>query len=129
MLLRSLFFSRPRGRPRDTIIFASLLMVLLFHSLPSLEKSAKVRPAKQNDEYPHYAHHSTFRTNADLDFERRLSNAMRNIEKNEQGLHDNDKAPDIIWQMLLKDKPTYKNRGDDSLLLEALNREWDYKVR
>lgn len=129
MFLRSLFFSRPRGRLRDIVIFASLLIVVLFHSLPSLEKSAKIRPEKPNDENPHYAHHSTFRTDPDLGYERTLSNAMRNIEKKEQQIHDKDKVPDLIWQMLLKDKPTYKNRGDDSLLLEALNGEWDYKVR
>lgn len=129
MFLRSLFFSRPRGRLRDTIIFTSLLMVVLFHSLPSLENSAKVRPERPNNEHPHYAHHSTFRASPDLNYERSLSNSMRDIEKREQELHGNDKAPDLIWQMLLKDKPTQKNRGDDSLLLESLNGEWNYKVR
>jgi DNA-binding transcriptional regulator PaaX len=96
--------------------------------LVSLESSLNIRPDKKVEKESRYLHHSEFRTNPDLEYERRVSDALRDIENQQRELHGSDQSWDIIWQMLLKDAPNPENRGQDSLRMEEQNSEWSYKV-
>ncbi|KAJ5725059.1 uncharacterized protein N7483_006416 [Penicillium malachiteum] len=128
MFLRYLPLSNTRGRLKKVTILATLAVLIILRSIELLQSLMNIRPSIPNDEQPHYLHRSKFRTNPDMEYESHLSSAMRIIERKEQYIYGDDEASDILWQMLLEDKLTHENRGQDSLLMEERNAEWIYKV-
>lgn len=119
---------RSRGRLVIALGIACLVIFTGINILATLESALNPRPNNQTEREPRYLYRSEFRANPDLDYEQRVSDALREIEEHQRELHGGDKSWDIIWQMLLDDAPSPENRGQDSLQMEEQNPEWSYKV-
>ena len=128
MLRRYLPLSGPRGRLNYAALIAILVLVALLHSLPSLKSRLSPRADQHVDDRPQYLHQSVFRVNPDSDYERQLSDALRNVEHQEWAVHGGGEAPQTIWQILLGHEPSPEERGEDSINFEAQNADWTYKV-
>jgi len=111
-----------RNRHKIVLMAAILLILFLYQSL-QIKPSTEFRTDKSESEKPsRYLHQSRFRTNPDEGYETRLSNALRDIEREASVLPE---ATDTIRQIILSKKD---HRKDDSYELEKQNPEWKYKV-
>lgn len=103
----------------------------LFYHLPSPpptknnNRADRPPPKHRVESTARFLYHSSFRQNADIEYETQLSNALERIEQavlaNNQG---DRKAENRIWQ-IAKDE---KHRGADSTAFEEINKEWMYTV-
>ena len=129
---------RPPLRPlysRTVYLLLSVIIIfILIHNLPSPpatenDTRADRPPPKHTVEYtPRYLHHSPFRVDPNLEYESKLSAALRNIEHNVLVKNGgDDRAKDRIWQIMLEG---FENaaRTSDSMLFEQVNAEWEYTV-
>ncbi|KAJ6121163.1 hypothetical protein N7523_005443 [Penicillium sp. IBT 18751x] len=124
MLFRHLPSLRP-GRVKYVAVIAILVLFLLVQGLPSLNiVETRVRDFHVGEDKPRYLYHSTFRDDPDLEYERNVSQAMRDLEKKQLAL-DSEDTTKTLWQILLD--PSVQ-RGEDSLLFEEKNPEWKYAL-
>lgn len=123
---------RPIARRRFLFFALAVLSFVLYHyNLPLIQGKIRNRadrrtPSYDTDEPPHSLHHSAFRVDPDLEYEERVSEALRNIER--AALHKNGgdySSPDKIWQVMLGKK---RDRSEDSIAFEEENEEWEYSV-
>ncbi|KAJ5676512.1 uncharacterized protein N7477_002145, partial [Penicillium maclennaniae] len=113
------------GRVKYVAIIAILVLFLLARGLPSLSSvETRVRDSHMGEDRPQYLYHSTFRDDPDLEYERNVSQAMRDLEKKQLAL-DSEDTTNTLWQILLD--PSVQ-RGEDSLLFEEKNPEWNYAL-
>jgi hypothetical protein len=112
-------------KPRRLLLWISIALALfIFQHVLSLHQ-ATTHIIDDNDTRPRFWYRSSFRDNPDLDYENRISNALRRIEKAELANNDGDTlAEERIWQ-IAKDED---QRGDDSKAFERQNRIWTYSV-
>lgn len=117
------------GRLKYILAFVVVFLVLA-RCLPSLRSRLDIhKNGSHVGDRPRYLYHSKFRDNPDVEYERQLSNALRDIEEQELALHDHAGSPDTLWQILLVQAAGSEQRGDDSFDFEEENSDWQYKVR
>jgi len=111
------------------VVTLLLLILLLVRSLPELRQSLHFHAHSHVDDRPRFLYRSTFRENPDSIYEQKLSEALRDIERQQVTLHGpSGPAEEIIWQIILGKEPGAEQRGADSLQFEEKNPEWKYKV-
>lgn len=117
------------GRLKYALVLVLVLLVLV-RGLHSLKNSSDRRQdGLRVGDHLRYLYHSTFRDNPDIEYEQQLSNALRDIEKQQLALSDHLGSPNTLWQILLVQDSGEEQRGDDSFNLEEENWDWEYKVR
>jgi hypothetical protein len=117
-------------RRRLSILILVVLFIFVLHCLPSHNKrvvGGKWLPDYDVEERPRYLHRSSYRQSPDYAFERRVSGALEQIERNAIAENGDLRADDRIWQIRLGTPNT--ERGSDSLQFEEKNKEWQYTVR
>lgn len=133
MLLRLIPFKGPRARRNKQLAKTACFVVCLVFFLVVFIDRTPSKPSTQESWHPkdtnrpRYLHYSSFRENPDLEYEKELTQALRAIEDKEKSKHLKSRNPahvDTIWQVLLKDP----DRPQDSLELEDVNPDWEYKV-
>lgn len=111
-----------------SLLLLVFLGFLVFYSLPS--RNSRVVKGKWLPEYdvgdvPHYLYRSAFRSDPDYEFERRVSDALEEIERSVLGRGEDRIAKERIWQIRLGEG----GRGPDSVKFEERNSDWEYSVR
>ncbi|KAH8433515.1 uncharacterized protein LDX57_011149 [Aspergillus melleus] len=122
---------RTVARRRFLFFVLAVLSFVLYHNVPLLQgkkqnHAGRRTPTYDVDEVPHFLHRSSFRVDPDLEYEERVCEALRNIER--AVLHENGgdySARDRIWQIMLGKK---RERSEDSLAFEDVNDEWEYSL-
>ncbi|RAL13851.1 uncharacterized protein BO97DRAFT_27934 [Aspergillus homomorphus CBS 101889] len=113
---------------RLTVLALVILAWLLCSLHPSLDLYANQQALKEprEDEYKaRFLYTSSFRRNPDLEYERRLANALQELERAVLERHKgNSVAEDRIWQ-IAKDA---SQRGPDSIYLQERNPGWAYTL-
>lgn len=117
--------SSSSSRQKYLVVAALLLVLVLIKSLPSLHSHADHSHVENR---PRYLYRSTFRENPDTAYEQQLSEALRDIERQQITLHGQGGPSDTLWQIILGKEPSAEHRGPDSLQFEEKNPEWKYKV-
>ncbi|KAL4881771.1 hypothetical protein BJY04DRAFT_227556 [Aspergillus karnatakaensis] len=128
-------------RRRLTLAILVLALYIIYHYIPlsfpvpsrnRTVVSGKWLPDYDTEEAPRYLHHSSFRANPDREYERKVSDALLEIEKrvlSENG--GNKRAEERIWQLRLGTagrKLEEIERGGDSLKFEEKNGDWAYTL-
>lgn len=122
---------RTTSRRRSLLLVLAVLSFVVWCYFPCTQEKAKSRadrrtPIYDVDEVPHFLHRSSFRIDPDLEYEERVSHALRNIEL--AVLHENGgdySARDKIWQVMLGKKT---ERSEDSMAFEEENDDWEYEA-
>lgn len=118
-------------RRRLSILGLILFLVLLFHSLPWKKDhvvAGKWLPDYDIEDVPRFLHRSSFRVSPDYGYERKVSEALQEIERNFLENHSGDRsAKDRIWQIRLGKSPD-EERSPDSIRFSDRNNEWEYTV-
>ncbi|PLB44589.1 hypothetical protein P170DRAFT_450651 [Aspergillus steynii IBT 23096] len=121
---------RTVARRRFLFVALAVLSFVLWHNLPLLHKNGnradRRTPKYDVDDVPHFVHRASFRVDPDLEYEERVSQALRNIER--AVIHENGGeyvARDRIWQVMLGKN---RERSEDSLAFEDENEGWEYSL-
>ncbi|KAL4863904.1 hypothetical protein BDV12DRAFT_176904 [Aspergillus spectabilis] len=122
------------SRRRLSLVILVLVLYIFLHYLPVSSKNSRIVSGKWLPDYdvedvPRYLHHSSFREKPDRDFERRVSEALQQIERDvlsENG--GSRRADDRIWQIRLGNHPEGEGKGSDSLKFEEKNADWQYTL-
>lgn len=110
-------------RPRRILL--CLLVVLAPSIFQHLLPNTTTHPIDDDDStIPRFLYRSPFRDNPDFEYEKRISDALQSIERDELAKNSNTLATETIWQ-IAKDE---RQRGDDSRAFERQNRLWKYSV-
>jgi hypothetical protein len=121
-------------RRRLSLVILALVLYIVFHYLPFSSRNNRIVSGKWLPDYdvedaPRYLHHSSFRVNPDRAFERRVSEALQQIEKDVLRKDGGSRrVDDRIWQIRLGNHPEGEERGSDSLKFEEKNHDWQYTV-
>lgn len=107
-------------------IFTWTLIVLAIFVLQHLFSVHKATPSiDDNDTKPRFWYRSSFRESPDVDYEKRISNALQGIERAVlAGNGGNTLAEERIWQIAKNED----QRGQDSEAFQQQNRGWKYSV-
>ncbi|KAL4786905.1 hypothetical protein BJX76DRAFT_364730 [Aspergillus varians] len=108
------------------------LFFLAFYCLPASRKdrivSGQWLPDYDVGDVPRFLHHSPYRDAPDYEYERRVSDALQELESSVLEEHGGDRsATDRIWQIRLG-KHLNQERGEDSLQFSEKNAEWQYTL-
>ncbi|RDW64492.1 uncharacterized protein DSM5745_09903 [Aspergillus mulundensis] len=132
------FAPPPIMRRRLPLLIAAFFLFFLFRSLlpvfapnPRRVVGGKWLPDYEVQDVPRYLHHSPYRDAPDHDFERRVSEALSEIEENVLSGNGDRVAEERIWQIRLGDTGAgdgQPERGADSLAFTASNGEWAYTL-
>jgi hypothetical protein len=126
------------ARRRLSFLIVLLFLLFLLHALPPVFSQRRNRrvvggkwlPNYDVDELPRYLHRSPYREKPDIEFERRVREALEGIEKDAlaaAGIGDGRLAEQRIWQIRLGGDGD-DERGKDSLAFTEMNGEWEYAV-
>ncbi|KZN91205.1 Initiation-specific alpha-1,6-mannosyltransferase [Penicillium chrysogenum] len=101
---------------------------LIFWSPPSTQNNTRADrppPEHQVEDTPRFIYRSPFRNNPDVRYEKQLSDALENIEKAVLARsQESNISEDKIWQIA----KNQKHRGDDSIVFQGKNKEWEYNL-
>jgi hypothetical protein len=123
----SKFLSTRRG---SCIIFIAFIWFIFYHlpAPPSTQNNTRADrppPEHQVEDTPRFIYRSPFRNNPDVRYEKQLSDALENIEKAVLARsQESNISEDKIWQIA----KNQKHRGDDSIVFQGKNKEWEYNV-
>ncbi|EED22047.1 conserved hypothetical protein [Talaromyces stipitatus ATCC 10500] len=102
-----------------------VLILFIFHYVFSIHNNRNGPHTDDNDTRPRFLYRSSFRDNPDLEYERRISDALQGIEGTVLAENGGDTlAEERIWQ-IAKDEG---QRGSDSKALQGQNRLWEYSL-
>lgn len=115
-------------KPRRILLWLSIILALFIvqHLFSNATTTAhKIDDDKDNNGKPRFLYRSHFRDNPDLEYEKRISNALQSIERTVL-IENNGEilAEERIWQIARDEE----QRGDDSKAFERRNRVWRYSV-
>ncbi|KAL4971728.1 hypothetical protein BDW66DRAFT_164769 [Aspergillus desertorum] len=128
------------ARRRLLVLLVLLFLLFLLHTLPPIFPrncnrrvvDGKWLPDYDVDEIPRYLHRSPYREKPDVEFERKVREALEAIEEDvlaPAGNGDNRLAEERIWQIRLGGNSDGNDeRGRDSLAFTARNGEWQYTL-
>ncbi|KAJ5230034.1 hypothetical protein N7489_010742 [Penicillium chrysogenum] len=123
----SIFLSTRRG---SCVIFIAFIWFLFYHlpAPPSTQNNTRADrppPEHQVEDTPRFIYRSPFRNNPDVRYEKQLSDALENIEKAVLARsQESNISKDKIWQIA----KNQKHRGDDSIVFQGKNKEWEYNL-
>lgn len=114
-------------RPRRMLLWLSIILALFIfqHLLSNANPHTTNDGDDADNTKPRFLYRSHFRDDPDLEYEKRISNALQGIERTV--LEENNGeilAEERIWQ-IARDEG---QRGDDSRAFERRNRLWRYSV-
>ena len=120
------------GRKLILLLLAVLIYVVLYHLPPPPKTKNNTSSNRKAPEYdvdttPRFLHLSSFREDPDSEYEKRVSDALLEIER--KALRESNwdtSTEDRIWQVTLG---KYIERESDSLAFEQDNNGWKYSVR
>ncbi|KAE8355950.1 hypothetical protein BDV28DRAFT_11481 [Aspergillus coremiiformis] len=121
------------GVRKLTLVFLVVLIYLVVYHLPPPPKTKnntradRQPPTYDVDTTPRYLHSSRFREDPDSEYEKKVSDALSEIEGNARRREHNwdSSTDDRIWQVALG---KYIERDTDSIEFEQENREWAYSA-
>ncbi|KOC15450.1 hypothetical protein AFLA70_305g001450 [Aspergillus flavus AF70] len=119
------------GRKLLLLLLAALIYLVLYHLPPPPKtknntSSNRKAPKYDVDTTPRFLHLSSFREDPDSEYEKRVSDALLEIERNALRASNWDtSAEDRIWQVALG---KYIERESDSLEFERENSGWKYSL-
>ncbi|KAL4997437.1 hypothetical protein BDV10DRAFT_169636 [Aspergillus recurvatus] len=128
------------ARRRLSFLIVSLFLLFLLYALPPVFPESHDRrvvggkwlPDYDVDEVPRYLHRSPYRERPDVEFERRVREALKAIEEDASATAGNGgdpRAEERIWQIRLGDDGDDNDeRGIDSLAFTESNGEWEYTL-
>lgn len=121
-------------RWRALLILIAVSCLLLFRTPappPSENDTGAHRPPPQHyvETKPRFLHRSPFRQDPDLDYEYKLSEALKVLEQKtlEEDGSDFGMAKKI-WQIMLQDGSITRGRNPYSVLFQEYNSEWPTTV-
>lgn len=128
MLRRYRTSLRSLGQQKGVFVLAIIIAIVLLKMLLPLRFGLNARDKQlHREDRPRYLHHSTFRAEPDYGYETELSKAMRDLEIEGQ-LRSNATAPRTLWQIMLGQTAGAQERGEDSILFQEKNSDWEYMV-
>lgn len=133
MLRRYRISLRSTGQQKCVLLIALVITIVLINTLTPLRFGLDTRknPRKNPrivEDRPRYLYHSSFRANPDHYYEKKLRNELRDLEIIEEKLRDNATTSSTLWQIMLGRTPGAEQRGEDSILFEEKNSDWEYMV-
>lgn len=111
------------------IAFIILIWFLFYHlpDPPSTQNNTRADrppPEHQVEDTPRFLYRSPFRKNPDVEYEKQLSEALKEIEEAVLASQESNISEDRIWQIAKNEK----HRGEDSIIFEGKHKEWEYTV-
>ncbi|KAL6237851.1 hypothetical protein BDW75DRAFT_56511 [Aspergillus navahoensis] len=128
------------ARRRLSFLLALLFLFFLLHTLPPVFPKnhnrhvvgGKWLPDYDVNEVPRYLHRSPYRERPDVEFERKVREALKDIEEDVLATTkpgDAPRAEERIWQIRLEGSgDDNEERGKDSLAFTETNGEWEYTL-
>ncbi|KAF7589309.1 hypothetical protein BBP40_004496 [Aspergillus hancockii] len=119
------------ARKLSLLILAASIYFILYHLPPPPKTQNNTRADRKSPKYdvettPRYLHQSPFRDGPDSEYERKISDALLDIERETvQAKGYDSSVEDRIWQIMLG---KYVDRGADSIHFEEENSEWTYNL-
>jgi hypothetical protein len=119
---------RSLGQQKGVFVLAVVIVIVLMNTLLPLRFGLNARDKRlHSEDRPRYLHHSTFRAEPDYRYETKLSKELRELEIEGQ-LRGNATAPQKLWQIMLGQTAGAQQRGEDSILFQEKNSDWEYMV-
>ena len=117
-------------RRGSCILFITFMWFLFYHlpAPPSTQNNTRADrppPEHQVEDTPRFIYRSPFRSSPDFQYEKQLSDSLVKIEKAVLAQsQESNISEDKIWQIA----KNQKHRGDDSIVFQGKNKEWEYNV-
>ncbi|KAF3394913.1 Initiation-specific alpha-1,6-mannosyltransferase [Talaromyces pinophilus] len=113
-------------KPRRILLWFSIILALFIvqHLLSNTTTPHKIDDDNNNTK-PRFLYRSHFRDNPDLEYEKRISDALQGLERTVLTENNGEiLAEERIWQIARDEE----QRGDDSKAFERRNRVWRYSL-
>lgn len=113
-------------KPRRILLWLSIILAFIIFKHAFSNPTPHTNNDDNDSTKPRFLYRSRFRDNPDLEYEKRISNALQGIERAvlTENAGGDTLAEERIWQIARDEE----QRGDDSRAFESRNGGWIYSV-
>lgn len=111
-------------KPRRIPLWLAITLALFILRHGFFNTTPHTKDNDENDTKPRFLYRSQFREDPDFEYEKRISDALQGIERDELAKKGPTLASETIWQIAKNEE----QRGEDSKAFERQNRVWSYSV-